>query len=382
MNRLAPSLDEETLSRLLRELALEARGRRFDVAPNPCVGAAVLSEGQVIGRGVHTVFGGPHAEVIALEAAAQSGVPRERWDTLVVTLEPCSTEGKTPPCVDAIVEAGVRNVVIGAVDPDARHRGRGIDALREKGIEVYFVGGSSLEEVAPYFLRWTSSDRLAAHRPWTIVKWAQTLSGHLRPPASIGDGRWVSGPESLAEVQDLRAQVDAIITGVGTVLADDPRLTLRGVAARHTVRAPERVVLDSSLRTPPEARLFEQPGEGELAGGVHLLALAGADGGRTRALQEVGASVHGLRGTSRTTLELRGVMRWLWDAGARRVLVEAGPTLVRALFEERLVDQVRVVTGNIRGGEGESLATTLSELQAKDRIDRECGEDQVLEAFI
>ena len=183
------------LRELLAELGGLAREHRFRVAPNPCVGAAVLSAGVEIGRGFHELWGGPHAELLALEAARASGMAAERWDTLVVTLEPCSTAGKTPPCTDAIRAAGIRRVVVGAVDPDARHRGRGLEALHAAGIEVIHLRGAApLAVVAPHFLHWTSYERLRRPRPWTIAKWAQTRTGQLTPPADSGAGRWISGP--------------------------------------------------------------------------------------------------------------------------------------------------------------------------------------------
>jgi len=288
--------DETLLRSLLAELGEEARRHRFEVAPNPCVGAALLSRGRVVARGFHRAWGGPHAEIDLLATARENGVTPGEADTLVITLEPCDSHGKTPPCVDAILAAGVKRVVVGSEDPDPRHRGRGLERLRAAGVEVLVLSGTcALEEVAPHFLQWIGYDRVRRPRPWTIAKWAQTRTGQLSPPADVGDGRWISGPESRAEVLTLRARVDAIVTGVGTVRADDPRLTLRGAEARaEGARAPLRIVLDSYLRTPPDARLFAAPGPDELAGEVHLLTLAGTDVRRHRDLLDAGAQVHEL----------------------------------------------------------------------------------------
>src|SRR5262245_37576014 len=184
---------------LLADLLALAGPFRFEVAPNPCVGAAVLSDGVEVGRGFHRVWGGPHAEILAIEAALASGVPRERWDTLVVTLEPCSSHGKTPPCVDAILRESFRRVVVGALDPDPRHRGRGLEELRARGLELVFLRGAApLERVAPHFLDWTRPDRLRRSLPWVIAKWAQTRTGQLSPP--LGQGRWVTGPAARTDV--------------------------------------------------------------------------------------------------------------------------------------------------------------------------------------
>lgn len=382
MAGLARPLDTARFHGLLEELGREAREFRFQVAPNPCVGAAVLAGGRVVAKGFHCLWGEAHAEVDALAAARRTDVPPTAWDTLVVTLEPCSSQGKTPPCTEAILATGIRTVVVGALDPDRRHGGTGLELLREAGVEAVAVEGAApLEEVAPHFLRWTRYERLRRPRPWLIAKWAQTLSGHLSPPEDVGGGRWISGPESRDQVQLLRARVDAIVTGVGTVLADDPRLTVRPPG--RTATPPARVVLDSALRTPPEARLFEPAGPEAASGGpVHLLCLPGTDQVRTGALIDAGAGVHGLRGPDRRTLALRGVMTWLWEQGYRRVLLECGPTLLRPCLEAGFVDQVRLITGTVPGGRGESLGDWLAEARLLERSDRECGPDAVLEAFL
>ena len=377
----AEALDEALVSRLLVELGEGARAYRFDVAPNPCVGAALVAHGQEIARGYHRAWGGPHAEVEALGAARAKGAATEDLDTLIVTLEPCSSSGKTGPCVQAILEAGVKRVVVGSLDPDARHRGRGLQELREAGVEVWLHEGlAPLEKISPHFLAWTGPDRLRRPRPWTILKWAQTRTGQLTPPEGVGEGRWISGPAARAEVQVLRGRVDALVTGIGTVLADDPRLTVRAPA--DLTRPPARVVLDSYLKTPPEARLFEPAGEGEAAGPVHILSLPAVDAPRRRALEERGAQVHGLRAGDHGSVALRAAQEWLWAQGFRRVLVEAGPRLLTRHLELGFVDQVRVYTGDVNGGRGTSLAPWLGELRLKERLQRETAEDSVLEGFV
>lgn len=382
MRSLIDHPNEAALGMLLRELGESARAHRFEVAPNPCVGAALLRGGEVVARGFHRAWGGPHAEVEAFAAAREAGVDPRDCDTLVVTLEPCSSTGKTPPCVDLVLEAGLQRVVVGALDPDPRHRGHGLERLRDAGVEVALVPGASpLDTVAPHFLRWTALERLRRPRPWTILKWAQTLTGQLSPPEDVGEGRWISGPEALTEVQVLRSRVDAIVTGLGTVRQDDPRLSVRPPACCQA-SPPLRVVLDSSLRTPPEARLFASPGPGESAGPVVVVSLPGADGGRARALEAAGARVLGLRGTDRKHIDLRAVQDWLWEEGCQRVLVEAGPQLLASYLASGFVDQVRVVTGSVRGGRGESLGPQLSQLRLLERLDREVGDDSVLEAFL
>ena len=391
------SLTPLRLTELLRELAAEALSARFEVAPNPCVGAAVLAGGVVIGRGFHRHWGGPHAEVEALAAAAASGIPKALWDTLVVTLEPCSTHGKTPPCTQAILEAGIQRVFVGALDPDPRHGGVGLESLRRAGLEVEFFGarpaslGSwALEAIAPHFVRWTDQDRLRRPRPWWIAKWAQTLTGQLTPPADVGEGRWISGPASLSEVQILRGRVDAIVTGVGTVKADDPRLTVR--VPGDTRHPPLRVVLDSYLETAPDARLFAPLGSSEAAAGreakgeVVIFCKSGPDPGRYRALEAAGARVVNLPGNDAGRVSLRAASDWLWAAGVRRALLESGPTLIQGFYEAELLDQVRIYSSAVVGGRGDNLAHLVHRLVDRDRLartrlDRDSGSDAVLELF-
>jgi len=372
--------EEAQYRALLAELGRVAGAHRFDVAPNPCVGAAVLSDGVEIGRGFHRYWGGPHAEIQALEAARASGVPPERWDTMVVTLEPCSSHGKTPPCSEALLAQPLRRIVVGALDPDPRHRGRGLEELQARGVEVVFLRGAApLERVSPHFVDWTRPDRLRRSTPWVIAKWAQTRTGQLSPPAEVGEGRWISGAAAREDVQRLRARVDAIVTGVGTVLVDDPRLSLR--LEESSGSPPLRVVLDSSLRTRPDARLFAPCVEGERAGPVHVFTRAGFDPQRYRVLIAAGATVHALHSGDQGHVSLRETLGLLWTQGVRRILLEAGPTLASAAFEEEFVDQVRVYTASLNGGRGVSLARYLVPERLLQVAHSEVGDDARLDAF-
>jgi diaminohydroxyphosphoribosylaminopyrimidine deaminase/5-amino-6-(5-phosphoribosylamino)uracil reductase len=217
-------------------------------------------------------------------------------------------------------------------------------------------------------------------RPWTIAKWAQTRTGQLIPPEDIGGGRWISGSEARAEVHVLRGRVDAIVTGVGTLLADDPRLSVRPPG--DPSRPPARVVFDSYLRTPPESALFAPPAAGEGAGEVHILCLAGIEGARERALLEAGARIHALHVSSEREISLREAQEWMWGRGFRRVLLEAGPTLLSSCLAAGLVDQLRIYTGAVNGGRGPSLAESLVRMKLEARLERELGQDSVLEAFL
>jgi diaminohydroxyphosphoribosylaminopyrimidine deaminase / 5-amino-6-(5-phosphoribosylamino)uracil reductase len=200
---------------------------RAQTSPNPWVGAVIVPEGeQPVALGATQPPGGPHAEVVALELAG----PAARGATVYVTLEPCSHQGRTPPCADALIAAGVRRVVVGVVDPDPNVSGKGIDRLRQAGIEVDVgVGAAEVEaSLAPYLAHRRTG------RPWVVLKLAATLDGRIAAPDQTS--QWITGPEARADVQQLRAESDAILVGAGTVRADDPALTVRIEGARNPLR--------------------------------------------------------------------------------------------------------------------------------------------------
>ncbi len=378
---IAQTLSEVGMRSLLAELGRAATRFRFDVAPNPCVGAAILSDGEVIARGFHEVWGEAHAEVHVFEEAERTGIPRERWDVLVLTLEPCTSTGKTPPCIDLILKHGIACVVVGALDPDPRHQGDGLRRLQAAGVEVVLLDDVvPLSKVAPHFATWLDNERIRRPRPWTIAKWAQTRTGQLVPPQGVGGGRWISGPDSLREVQLLRGRVDAIVTGIGTVLADDPRFTVRPPG--KLTNPPRRIVLDSRLRTPPDSVILREPGAEEAGGPVDILCIGGAPSDRHRALEAAGARIHAFHVATDDGVNLREVQTWLWDQGLRRVMLEAGPRLLTHYLKSGFVDQVRVYTGVVNGGQGPTMGESLGRLKLHERIDREWGTDSVLEGFV
>ncbi len=234
--------DEQFMSRAL-ELAEKGRG---SVEPNPMVGALLVRDGRVLGSGWHKHFGGPHGEIEAINNARANNIAT-RGATLYVTLEPCCHHGKTPPCVEAILEAGISRVVVAMEDPNSKVRGGGIAFLRQRGLEVV-VGPCEARArrlLAAYVKVCTT------HRPWVICKWAQTQQGLLALPP--GHGRWISSPESRQYVQGIRARCDGLCVGVDTLLADDPLLTNRtGEGGR-----PARLILDAKLRIPQGGRLIK-----------------------------------------------------------------------------------------------------------------------------
>lgn len=322
----APTPAERAWLERASELATLGRGA---VEPNPRVGAVLLAGERWVADGAHRAYGGAHAEVAAF-AAARGGplVP----DTLVVTLEPCSSRGgakKTPPCTDAILASGVRRVIVGALDPDPRHRGAGLRLLAEAGLEVALdpEGEARFARENARFLR-----QLHRDRPHVVLKWAMTLDGRVATVS--GHSRWITGEAARADVHLRRAHADVVLSGSGTLLADDCRLDAR--PAETVARpAPWRVVLDSALRTPP-ASAFARVGDGRAA----LYAAPDADPRRAEALRAAGVELRSAPRALRGGLDPAAVLRDLHARGARRVWVEAGPRLAGALFDAGLVDQV------------------------------------------
>ncbi len=290
------------LAAMDRALALATAGLGT-TSPNPCVGAVVLDPaGQIAGVGHTAPAGGPHAEVHALRAAGQ----RARGGTVVVTLEPCAHTGRTGPCTTALLEAGVARVVIAVRDPTPE-AGGGAEILRAAGVDVQV--GVRATEAAHAMRYWLHAERRS--RPYLIWKYAATLDG--RSAAADGTSKWITSEEARADVHALRGSVDAVIAGVGTILTDDARLTVRGTGA---ARAPLRVVVDSSGRTPDNALVLD-------ASAPTWVATA----------SEVGAGPDG-------RVDLHALLARLYVRGVRGALLEGGPTLAGAFLAAGLVDEV------------------------------------------
>jgi diaminohydroxyphosphoribosylaminopyrimidine deaminase/5-amino-6-(5-phosphoribosylamino)uracil reductase len=301
-----------------RALTLARKGRGC-VEPNPMVGCVITRDGEVVGEGFHQQFGGPHAEVHALKAAG----PRAAGATAYVTLEPCSHAGKTPPCADALLAAGVARVVVAMVDPDVRVAGRGIERLRAAGVDVRVGDGEAEAKflLAPYVTLRTK------HRPWVIAKWGQTTDGYLALPP--GMGRWVTGEESRGRVHAVRDQCDGIAVGIGTVLADDPLLTRRNGSRVGVDAAWGRVVFDRRLRVPLYSRLIQTLDTAPI-----LIATSPESMRTDRAKRLAGLGVECVPAESLAAL--------LAELGARQwthLLVEGGPTLLASFHAADLVDE-------------------------------------------
>lgn len=304
-------------------LALAERGWGA-VAPNPMVGAVVVRDGEIVGEGHHAAFGGPHAEVQALAQAGE----RARGATLYVTLEPCAHHGKTPPCTDAIVRAGVGHVVYAAADPT--QAGGGAEGLRARGIEVE---GGVCERAARDL---NAAFFIAATERRTFVALKLALSLDARIAEAPGRRTSVTGPRALRATHRLRAGHDAVAVGVGTVLADDPRLTVR--EWRAPAAPPARVVLDSGLRTPPDSRLVAEADTAPL----WLFAAPDAPTERARALTARGVQVLTVAETRPGRLDLGAVLAELWRRDVRSLLVEGGADLASSLLTEDRVDRLHL----------------------------------------
>jgi diaminohydroxyphosphoribosylaminopyrimidine deaminase / 5-amino-6-(5-phosphoribosylamino)uracil reductase len=313
-----------------RALTLAARGLET-TDPNPRVGCVIAQRGRVVGEGWHQRAGEAHAEVAALRAAGSQAAGA----TVYVTLEPCSHHGRTPPCVEALIAARVARVVIAADDPNPLVDGKGAAALRAAGVTVEsgLMDEEATELNAGFFRR------MRVGRPLIRVKLAMSLDG--RTALANGESRWITGEAARQEVQHWRARSSAVLTGVGTVLADDPRLDVRlpddeSGAAR---RQPLRIVLDSQLRTPPRARLFETPGEVLI-----LTVLTSPEDPRAASLTARGARLESLPPDGER-LALPAVLDRLGELELNEVLVEAGATLAGELLRQSLADELLLYVG-------------------------------------
>ncbi|MEZ5460939.1 bifunctional diaminohydroxyphosphoribosylaminopyrimidine deaminase/5-amino-6-(5-phosphoribosylamino)uracil reductase RibD [Dokdonella sp.] len=299
-------------------LRLAERGL-FTTQPNPRVGCVIAQGEQAVGSGWHERAGGAHAEVVALNEAGE----RARGGTAYVTLEPCAHFGRTPPCADALISAGVARVVIAHGDPFGEVSGRGIRRLREAGItvETGLMSEPARELNRGFFAR------IERSRPWLRVKLAMSMDG--RTALSSGESRWITGEAARADVQRWRARSSAILTGVGTILADDPALTVRDPLCKAPV-APVRVILDRHLRTPPGSRVLD--------GSAPSLVFHGPDAKPVDARFEQ-VERHALE-LSSERLDLTAMLAELARRDINEIQVEAGPTLCGALFAQDLVDEL------------------------------------------
>ena len=305
----------------MEEALTLARKALGHVSPNPAVGAVVVKDGQIVGRGFTQPPGGPHAEVVALQEAGSDATGA----AMHVTLEPHPHQGRTPPCTEAIIQAGIAEVHIATLDPNPNVNGKGIVALEAAGVRVT-VGSHEHEarQVIEAFAK-----HVTTSRPFVVAKFAMSLDGKIA--TSTGESRWISGPEMLHEVHRLRAECDAIMVGIQTVLQDDPQLTVRDVS-EPPEHQPLRVVVDSRGRMPATARMLSEPGE-------TLVAVAEGNANTYPLLAGAGAEVTPLPGDD-GRVDLRALLEHLGRRDITSILVEGGSTLLGALFDLGVVDKV------------------------------------------
>jgi diaminohydroxyphosphoribosylaminopyrimidine deaminase/5-amino-6-(5-phosphoribosylamino)uracil reductase len=320
---LATEIDHRHLARAI-ELAEQGRGQ---VSPNPLVGAVIGRDDEIIAEGFHRAVGAPHAEVEAIRAAGDADL---EGATIYVSLEPCCHRGRTPPCTEAILEAGIGRVVVGADDPSGHASGRGLGILRDEGVEVVVVDGelaaSARLQNQPF------RKRARTGRPWVLFKSAMTLDGKVATHS--GDSKWISGEESRRLAHLWRAECDAVAVGIGTALADDPQLTAR---VEGVERQPRRIVFDSTARLPLTSKLVE----GARRTPLTVVVSRAAPRAATDALETHGADVIVATGQNEPA-RIRSGLDQLGAAGVGSILLEGGPHLAGAFFDVEEIDEIRL----------------------------------------
>jgi diaminohydroxyphosphoribosylaminopyrimidine deaminase / 5-amino-6-(5-phosphoribosylamino)uracil reductase len=320
---------------------LAERGR-YTVAPNPLVGAVIAEDGKVVGEGWHSRAGEPHAEVVALDGAGEAA----REGTMFVTLEPCNHFGRTPPCVESILRAGISRVVVGHLDPDPRMRGRSVGLLREAGVEVEVLDDYAFDHQNEQFFH-----HMRTGRPFVHLKLATTLDGRIA--AAGGDSKWVTGEQARLRAHELRAEAGAVLVGANTARTDDPMLTARDLSATPPLIT--RVVLDPHLTTSPESRLANTIDEAP----VVVFAAKSALDGREKKLVERGVEVVAAPGSDED-LDLRFVLEELGGRGIKGLLVEGGGETATRFVREGLADKMTLFYApKLLGSEGVPMIGAL-----------------------
>lgn len=313
------------------EMALRlARRGISSVEPNPAVGAIIIKANQIIGRGWHKTFGGPHAEINALEDCRTLGV-KPNGATMYVTLEPCSHQGKTGPCAEAIISAGIAKVFIAMTDPSEHANGRGIEQLRRADIEVHTgICEAQAKILNAPFVKFTTTGKC-----WVTLKWAQSIDGKVAWADGIDDRRWISNEQSRRDAHKLRRRVQAILVGINTVIADDPLLTARP----NKGKKPARIVMDSFLRIPPDCRLLATVDESPVIIFTNHKSVK-ANPYLVEELSNKGVELLAYPDTGRSNLHF--LLAELSNRGISQLLVEGGPTLLTSFLKENLADEIIV----------------------------------------
>jgi diaminohydroxyphosphoribosylaminopyrimidine deaminase/5-amino-6-(5-phosphoribosylamino)uracil reductase len=371
-----PTCTDTDRPHLARAIEIARRGLGA-VKPNPVVGAVVARDGEILGEGWHQEFGGLHAEVNAIEAC---GLADLSGATLYVSLEPCCHHGKTPPCTEAILQAGIRRVVVASDDPTEKASGRGLGILRDEGVQVVLADGELAASAR--LLNQAFRKHARVGRPWVLFKSAMTLDGKVA--TRTGDSKWISGEDSRGLVHQWRASVDAIVVGIGTALADDPQLTARpdGPLAQLGTQ-PRRVVFDSLARLPPTSQLVVAATEVPLTVVVSRAA-ARSD---TDALEAAGVQVLVATGENEPA-RVRSALDQLGARDVTSVLLEGGPHLAGAFLDAGEIDEIRLFLAPLLLGgsaardplEGEGVERISEATRALTFACESIGEDLLISA--
>ncbi|EAR22797.1 bifunctional diaminohydroxyphosphoribosylaminopyrimidine deaminase/5-amino-6-(5-phosphoribosylamino)uracil reductase RibD [Nitrococcus mobilis] len=332
-------------------LRLAKRGL-FSTGPNPRVGCVIVRNGQLVGEGWHRRAGEPHAEINALAAAGQAA----RGAILYVTLEPCCHHGRTPPCTTALLSAGITRVIAACKDPNPRVAGQGLEQLTAAGITTrHGLMAEQAQTLNPGFFK-----RMRTGLPYVRCKLAMSLDG--RTAMASGESRWITAAAARGDVHRLRARSDGLLTGHGTVLADDPQLTARDVDTSWDLVQPCRLVLDSRLRIPKQARMLQEPGKVAVLYAHH-------DRRRAQDLTAAGAELWPIEPDSDGRVELRQALTAIGNAEINELLVEAGPTLSGALLQADLIDELVVyIAPHLMGDEARPLLRLPGLVRMAERI--------------
>lgn len=356
-------MTDEALIRQTLKLAAKGRGR---VSPNPMVGAVIMKDDEIVGVGYHREFGAEHAEVAAL----QSVTSEASGATLYVNLEPCVHVGKQPPCVEAIVAAGIRRVVVGTRDPNPLVNGRGIEQLSAAGVEVASgVLERECQELNAAFFKF-----MTRGLPLVTLKIAQTLDGKIA--AANGSSKWITSERSRRLVHRMRSQSDAVLVGIGTVLSDNPSLNVRLVRGRN----PKRIVLDSRLRIPLTAELLNDA----LADQTIIATTGQAAEKRVKEIKNKGAEVWQISSNGQGRVDLRSLCRELAKAGIASVLVEGGGEVFSAFLRDRLADRAaifvapKILGAGVAATHDLEIASLEQSIELRDVRRRKIDEDLLL----
>jgi diaminohydroxyphosphoribosylaminopyrimidine deaminase/5-amino-6-(5-phosphoribosylamino)uracil reductase len=359
--------DHAFFMRLALQLARRAQGQ---TSPNPMVGALVVKNGRIVGRGYHKKAGLPHAEVVALEHAGQKACGA----TLYVTLEPCTHFGRTGPCVDQIIKSGVKKVVIGMVDPNPLNNGRGIRILRQHkiNVEAGFLE-DDLRSLNEAFIKY-----ITKKMPFVTVKVAQSLDGKIATKS--GDSKWITSDISRSLAHRIRKDYDAVVVGVNTLLRDNPRLDVW-----FSKRQPAKVIIDSQLSVSKDANIFSG------AGGVIIVTLPISPGQETENRKILEPKARILEAKEKAgQIDLKSALRKLTQIGIANILVEGGGTLIGSLFDEGLVDKILFfISPKIIGGKdaissvmGKGITRIDRAVRLRNIKVRRLGEDFLVEAYV